>query len=303
MISDTLLRFLAFGLVFAVMASWEVFAPRRPRPLSRCARWPHNLALVVLNTLLLRVLFPLGAVGGAIWASAAGLGLLPWLGAPAWVAFPVAILLLDLAIYLQHVVFHRIPVLWRVHRVHHADLDLDVTSGSRFHPVEMVLSMLFKLAVVVILGAPAGAVLLFEVLLNATAMFNHANIAIPPWLDQPLRWVIVTPDMHRVHHSIRPDETNSNFGFNAPWWDRLFRTYRQVPRDGHPGMTLGLPDMRDPAWQRLDRMLLQPFVRERSADADPHDTSESRLDRPLPCNDASPEVVRTRREPHPPVES
>lgn len=273
MTPDTGLRLLSFGLVFAVMAGWEFVAPRRRRTLPRGARWPHNLGLVALNTLLLRVLFPLGAVGGAIWADEAGWGVLPWLGAPAWVAFPVTILLLDLAIYLQHLVFHRIPVLWRVHRVHHADLDLDVTSGSRFHPVEMVLSMLFKFAVVVALGAPAGAVLVFEVLLNATAMFNHANIAIPPWLDRPMRWVIVTPDMHRVHHSIRPDETNSNFGFNAPWWDRAFRTYREAPRDGQLGATLGLPDVRDPAGQRLDRMLLQPFVRGRSAVQDgPHDT-------------------------------
>jgi len=272
-IPDTGLRLLSFGLVFAVMASWEIVAPRRPRTLPRGARWPHNLALVALNTLLLRMLFPLGAVGGAIWAAGAGWGLLPWLGAPAWVAFPTAVLLLDLAIYLQHLVFHRIPVLWRVHRAHHADLDLDVTSGSRFHPVEMVLSMLFKLAVVVALGAPTGAVLLFELLLNATAMFNHANVGLPPWLDRPLRWVIVTPDMHRVHHSIRPDETNSNFGFNIPLWDRVFGTYRQAPRDGHPEMTLGLPDVRDPAGQRLDRMLLQPFVRGRSAVQDgSHDT-------------------------------
>lgn len=260
MTSDTNLRLLSFGLVFAVMAGWEFVAPRRPRTLPRSARWHHNIALVALNTLLLRVLFPLGAVGGAIWAQKAGWGILQWLDAPAWVAFPASILLLDLAIYLQHVAVHRIPVLWRVHRVHHADLDLDVTSGSRFHPIEMTLSMLFKLAVVVVLGAPAGAVLLFEVLLNATAMFNHANVGIPPWLDRPLRWMIVTPDMHRVHHSVRPEETNSNFGFNVPWWDRAFGTYRQAPRDGHLGMTLGLPDLRDPAEQRLDRTLLQPFV-------------------------------------------
>lgn len=273
MTPDTGLRLLSFGLVFAVMAGWEFVAPKRLRTLPRGARWPHNLALVALNTFLLRVLFPLGAVGGAIWADEAGWGAFPWLGAPAWIAFPATILLLDLAIYLQHVVFHRVPVLWRMHRVHHADLDLDVTSGSRFHPAEMVLSMLFKLAVVVALGAPAAAVLLFEVLLNALAMFNHANVGMPSWLDHTLRWLVVTPDMHRVHHSVRPDETNSNFGFNIPWWDRAFRTYREAPRAGQLGMTLGLPDLRDPAGQRLDRMLLLPFARTRSAAQDgAHDT-------------------------------
>lgn len=275
MSSDTGLRLFVFGVVFAVMAGWEFVAPRRPRTLPRGARWPHNLALVALNTLLLRVLFPLGAVGGAIWANAAGWGVLPRLGAPPWIAFPASILLLDLAIYLQHVLFHRIPVLWRMHRMHHADLDLDVTSGSRFHPIEMVLSMLFKLAVVVALGAPAGAVLVFEIVLNALAMFNHANVGMPPWLDRPLRWLVVTPDMHRVHHSVHPDETNSNFGFNISWWDRAFRTYREAPRDGHQGMSLGLPGLRDPAGQRLDRMLLQPFVRQTSAVEDGvHDTTD-----------------------------
>jgi sterol desaturase/sphingolipid hydroxylase (fatty acid hydroxylase superfamily) len=262
MIADAGVRVSAFVAVFAVMASWEVMAPRRVRSLPRRARWPLNLGLVALNTSLLRIVFPLGAVGGAIWAGKAGWGLLPVIGAPDWIAIPASVLLLDLATYLQHVAFHRIPVLWRVHRVHHADLDLDVTSGSRFHLVEMVLSMLIKLSVVVALGAPAGAVLVFEVLLNATAMFNHANVGLPGPLDQLLRWMVVTPDMHRVHHSVASDETNSNFGFTATWWDRLFRTYRAAPRDGHLGMTLGLPDLRDPAEQRLHRMLRLPFVRE-----------------------------------------
>lgn len=261
MITDAGVRLSAFAAMFAVMATWEVIAPRRVRSLPRRARWPHNLGLAALNTLLLRILFPLGAVGGAIWASGAGWGLFPAIGAPAWIAVPASVLLLDLAIYLQHVAFHRIPVLWRLHRTHHADLDLDVTSGSRFHPVEMALSMLFKLAVVVALGAPAAAVLVFEVLLNATAMFNHANVRLPDPLDLLLRWMVVTPDMHRVHHSILGDETNSNFGFNVSWWDRLFRTYRAAPRDGHLGMTLGLPDVRDPAEQQLHRMLRLPFAR------------------------------------------
>lgn len=263
MSTDTSLRVFAFVAVFVVMAAWEVLAPRRARSLPRRARWPHNLALVALNTLLLRVLFPLGAVGAAVWATKAGWGVLPRLAAPGWIAIPVSVLLLDLAIYLQHVVFHRVPILWRVHRMHHADLDLDVTSGSRFHPIEMVLSMVLKMGVVVALGAPAAAVMAFEVLLNATAMFNHANAQIPPWLERPLRWMIITPDLHRIHHSTRPEETNSNFGFGAVWWDRAFRTFRKAPRGGQSGMTLGLPDLRDPAELRLDRMLLQPFVQRR----------------------------------------
>ena len=265
MIADASVRVSAFVAVFAAMAAWETVAPRRARSLSRRARWPHNLGLALLNTLLLRALFPLGAVGGAVWAGAAGWGMFPMIGAPDWIAIPASVLLLDLAIYLQHVAFHRVPVLWRVHRVHHADLDLDVTSGSRFHPIEMALSMLLKLAVVVALGAPAAAVLAFEVLLNATALFNHANVRLPDSVDQLLRWMVVTPDMHRVHHSILCAETNSNFGFNMTWWDRLFRTYRAAPRDGHHGMTLGLPDVRDPAEQQLHRMLRLPFVREGAA--------------------------------------
>lgn len=268
------LRLLSFSLVFVTMAGWELLAPRRARSLPRSARWPDNLALVALNTVLLRVLFPLGAVGGAVWAGKAGWGLFSLIGAPTWIAGPAAVLLLDLAIYLQHIAVHRVPALWRLHRVHHADLDLDVTSGSRFHPLEMVLSMLFKLAVIVALGAPPGAVLLFEVLLNAAAMFNHANVGIPPWLDRPLRWVIVTPDMHRVHHSVRPEETNSNFGFNLPLWDRLFGTYRECPQDGQVSATLGLPDLRGPAEQRLDQMLLQPFVWRRLTEIpDDHDAT------------------------------
>ena len=170
-----------------------------------------------------------------------------------------SVLLLDLAIYLQHVMFHAVPALWRVHRVHHADLDFDVTTGVRFHPVEMVISMALKLAVVAALGTPAIAVLAFEVLLNATSMFNHGNLGIPVGVDRVLRLLVVTPDMHRVHHSIVVDETNSNFGFNLPWWDRLLGTYRDQPRAGHQGMTIGVGQFRDPIELRLDHMLVQPF--------------------------------------------
>ena len=181
------------------------------------------------------------------------------LALPAWVGVVASVVLLDLAIYFQHVLFHAVPVLWRLHRMHHADLDFDVTTGLRFHPIEILLSMVIKLAVVAALGAPALAVLIFEVLLNATSMFNHGNVRIPAGLDRVLRWVVVTPDMHRVHHSILSRETNSNFGFNLPWWDRLFGTYRAQPAAGHEGMTIGIEQFRDPRELRLDRMLLQPF--------------------------------------------
>jgi sterol desaturase/sphingolipid hydroxylase (fatty acid hydroxylase superfamily) len=206
-----------------------------------------------------RILFPAGAVGLALLAEAKGWGLLKVWQVPGWVAVAVSVVALDLAIYLQHVMFHAVPALWRLHRMHHADQDFDVTTGARFHPVEIVLSMVLKLAVVAALGAPAVAVLVFEVLLNATAMFNHSNVRLPPALDRLVRWLIVTPDMHRVHHSVLETETNSNFGFNLPWWDRLFGTYRDQPEAGHEAMTIGVRQFRDAEEQRLDRMLTQPF--------------------------------------------
>jgi sterol desaturase/sphingolipid hydroxylase (fatty acid hydroxylase superfamily) len=245
--------------VFAVMAALEALLPRRGRSLSRWARWPSNLGIVAVNTVLLRILFPTAAVGLALLGEARGWGLLNTLALPDWLSLALAVLLLDLVIYLQHVMFHAVPALWRLHRMHHADLDLDVTTGARFHPIEILLSMGLKLAAVAALGAPALAVLVFEVLLNATAMFNHANLKIPVALDRVLRWVIVTPDMHRVHHSVVPRETNSNFGFNLPWWDRLLGTYRAQPAAGHEAMTIGLEAFRAPRDLRLDRMLVQPF--------------------------------------------
>jgi sterol desaturase/sphingolipid hydroxylase (fatty acid hydroxylase superfamily) len=185
--------------------------------------------------------------------------LLHTLALPIWASVPLAVMALDLAIYLQHVLFHAVPALWRLHRVHHADLEIDVTTGARFHPIEIGLSMGIKLGVIAALGTPAVAVLLFEVLLNATSMFNHSNVRMPTRLDRVLRWIVVTPDMHRVHHSIVARETNSNFGFNLPWWDRLFGTYRNQPAAGHETMTIGIEQFRDPVEQRLDRMLTQPF--------------------------------------------
>lgn len=254
------IRLTFFGGVFAVMMVWEALAPRRRRLVSRWARWPSNLFIVVLNTLLLRAVFPIAVVGLAALGEQRGWGLLNNVAVPGWMKVAAAVVLLDLAIYLQHVMFHAVPALWRLHRMHHADLDFDVTTGARFHPLEILLSMGLKLAVVAVLGAPAVAVLIFEVALNATAMFNHGNVGLPPTIDRVLRWLVVTPDMHRVHHSTVVNETNSNFGFNLPWWDRLFGTYRAAPAAGHEAMTIGLDSFRDPAQLRLDRMLVQPFV-------------------------------------------
>ena len=257
---DTLVRLGSFFGVFAAVALWEFVAPRRPQAVKRSRRWPSNLGIVALNTVLLRGLFPISAVGLAMVVEAQGGGLLHAMAVPPWLAVPVAFVLLDLAIYLQHVLFHSVPVLWRLHRMHHADVEFDVTNGLRFHPLEMVLSMAIKLAVIAAVGAPAMAVLAFEVVLNAAAMFNHGNVALAPRLDRVLRWIIVTPDMHRVHHSSVPDETHSNFGFNLPWWDRWFGTYVAQPREGHAGMQLGLAMFREPAWLRLDKLLVQPWV-------------------------------------------
>ena len=247
------------GILLAMMG-WEWRLPRRAPSLPRARRWPANLGIVAVDSAVLRLAFPVLAVGAAQLAETRGWGLFHWLNAPFWPAFVASMLLLDLTIYAQHVAFHKIPLLWRLHRMHHTDLDFDVTTALRFHPLEIVLSMLIKWAVVVLPGAPPVAVLVFEVVLNATAMFNHGNVRLPPRLDRALRWLVVTPDMHRVHHSIRREETDSNFGFNLPWWDRLFGTYRDQPRDGHSGMTIGLEYFRDWRATRLEGLLLQPFL-------------------------------------------
>lgn len=259
LVNEPAIRLGTFATVFGLMALWELVAPRRGQKIARNARWPSNIAIVALDTVLVRILFPTGAVALAMLGEARGFGLLNAYTVPAWIAIPLAAIVLDFAIYLQHVLFHAVPALWRLHRMHHADLEFDVTTGARFHPIEIVLSMALKLAIVAALGAPAVAVLIFEVLLNATAMFNHSNVRIPAALDRALRWIVVTPDMHRIHHSVLVRETNSNFGFNLPWWDRLLGTYRDQPSAGHAAMTIGIEQFRDPAEQRLDRMLTQPF--------------------------------------------
>lgn len=245
---------------FAVVALWEVVAPRRALLVSKAYRWASNIGLVVLNTVVVRLLFPLAAVGLAAYSTESGWGLLNHFQVPFWIAVPLAVIAMDFVIWLQHVMVHAVPALWRLHRVHHADLDYDLTTGARFHPIEIILSMLIKFATIVVLGPPVVAVVIFEVLLNATSMFNHGNIRMPAALDRVLRWVVVTPDMHRVHHSIEDDETNSNFGFCLTWWDRLFGTYREQPRGGHTGMTIGIRDFTDPREvDRLDGMLWLPF--------------------------------------------
>lgn len=253
------IRLGAFFVIFALMAAWEVAAPRRKLHESKLIRWTSNLAITVLNSALLRIVLPTAAVGMAAFVDERGAGLFNIFAVPYPLAMALSLLALDLAIYLQHMMFHAIPILWRVHRMHHADLDFDVTTGARFHPIEMILSMLIKFAVILLLGPPLLAVLVFEVLLNATAMFNHSNVRFPQLWDRALRWVVVTPDMHRVHHSIDASECNSNFGFNLPWWDRLFGTYRAQPAAGHERMVIGISQFRSHRDLWLDRMLLEPF--------------------------------------------
>jgi len=257
--NEPLIRMGLFLGILLALALWEIAAPRRRREIPRLLRWSSNLGIVALDTLLVRLIFPVVAVGLAVVAEQRGWGLLNIFDLPFWLAFLLSLLALDLAIYLQHVMFHAVPALWRFHRMHHADLEFDVTTGLRFHPVEILLSMGIKLAVVMALGPPAIAVLVFEVLLNATSMFNHSNIRLPIAIDRVLRLLVVTPDMHRVHHSIHPSETNSNFGFNLPWWDRLLGTYRAQPKDGHLGMTIGIEQFRTRRDLWLDRMLVQPL--------------------------------------------
>lgn len=257
-------RLAVFGVVFTLMALWELVALRRRQGIPRGKRWPSNIAIAVLNTLLLRVIFPMTAVGFAMTVTSKGWGLMPLLGAPTWAIVALSVLLLDLAIYLQHVLTHAVPALWRLHRMHHADLEFDVTTGARFHPIEILLSMAFKFLVIGLLGTPAVAVLIFEVLLNATAMFNHSNVQMPNGLDRVLRFFVVTPDMHRIHHSVVPRETNSNYGFNLPWWDRLFGTYRAQPLAGHDSMSIGVPQFRTSRELQLDRMLTQPLRKDGS---------------------------------------
>lgn len=258
--SDVVIRITAFLGILGLMALWETAAPRRRLYSPKGSRWFANLSVVVLDSVIVRLLFATGAVGIAVLAGERNWGILNQLNWPMWLEILLAVVVLDFALYLQHVVFHAVPLFWRFHMMHHADLDCDVTTGLRFHPVEVVLSMGIKLGVVVLLGAAPVAVLAFEVILNATSMFNHSNIWMPVPVDRALRWVVVTPDMHRVHHSTLPQETNSNFGFNLPWWDRLLGTYCEQPLNGYTDMSLGLEQYRDPRQLTLGGILGLPFL-------------------------------------------
>jgi sterol desaturase/sphingolipid hydroxylase (fatty acid hydroxylase superfamily) len=252
------LRLGVFFGVLVLMIFAEYFFPRREKQY-RAQRWPSNLSLVVLNTLIVRIILPGATVALAIWAQARGIGLLHWLPMPGWLSFILSVVLLDMLIYWQHRFSHSIPMLWKFHRMHHADIMIDVTTGSRFHPVEIIFSMLVKLAAILLLGPSPCAVIIFEILLNGTAMFNHSNINLPLGVDRVIRKLLVTPDMHRVHHSIYPREYNQNFGFSLSVWDRWFNSYTAQPEDGHLQMAIGLPYFREASESRLKNMVTQPF--------------------------------------------
>ncbi len=258
---EPVVRISIFLGVLVVMLAVEEWSPRRTRTEPRWLRWSSNLGIVVVNSVLVRLCFPVVAVGFAALVRERGFGLFNWVLGPDWVAVLASLIVLDLAIWAQHLLFHRVPMLWRLHRMHHADLDFDATTGVRFHPVEILLSMVVKLAVVALLGPPAVAVMVFEVVLNASAMFSHGNLRLPSRVERALRWLIVTPDMHRVHHSVLRAEHDSNYGFNLSVWDRLFGTYVPQPRDGHEGMAIGVSAFRTQRDLWLDRMLWQPLRR------------------------------------------
>ena len=256
---EAILRLSIFLLIFVVFAIWEIIAPRRTQSYSKATRWLNNLSISAINVLTTRLLAPFTVIFVAIYAQSSDLGLLNIIEVPALLSIIVAVLLLDFSIYIQHIIFHKVDFLWHLHRMHHADLEFDVTTAIRFHPIEIVLSLVIKMCMVILIGAPAIAVVIFEVLLNGTSIFNHANIRIPKPIDKFLRLFVVTPDMHRVHHSIIRKETDSNFGFNLPWWDYIFRTYRAQPELGHSEMVIGIESFREQRELWLDRLLLQPF--------------------------------------------
>lgn len=259
---EQFLRLAVFGGVLVAMMAAEFLWPRRVQAISRRKRWPHNLALVVLDIVFVRLVFPVSLAGFCLIAAQKGWGIFNALDAPFWLAFSLSLLVLDVLIYGQHILFHKVPALWRLHRVHHTDTEFDVTTALRFHPIEILLSMLVKFAAAAVLGAPPEAALAFEIILNTAAMFNHANVKIPEKQDQLLRHIIVTPDMHRVHHSVVRAETDSNYGFSISLWDRVFGTYRAQPRQGHEAMTIGLDVFRKEKEIRLDKLLIQPFLAE-----------------------------------------
>ena len=260
---EALWRMAVFVGLLVLFALWELLAPARRADIPRVIRWSNNFAMVVLDTLILRLVFPVLAVGVASIATQNGWGLFPVINVPGALAMVAGVLLLDMAIYGQHVMFHKVPVLWRLHRMHHADPHFDVSTALRFHPVEIVISMAIKMGVVLTLGLAPVTVILFEILLNATALFNHSNVRLPRALEPLVRMVVVTPDMHRVHHSDIRRETDSNYGFSLPWWDWLFGTYTAQPSRGHSGMGIGIRRFGTRRDQWLDRLLVQPFRNDR----------------------------------------
>ncbi|MDC0335430.1 sterol desaturase family protein [Pseudodesulfovibrio sp.] len=249
----------SFLAILTIMGIAESVWPRRVLATPKGQRWFANISVSVLSTLIVRILLPLAPAGIAIYCAEHGIGLLNLVHIPFWLAFMSTVQLLDMLIYWQHVLFHRIPILWRIHRMHHADTDIDASTGIRFHPIEIALSMLIKISAIILLGPPASAVIVFEILLNGCALFNHANVRLPVTFDALLRLIAVTPDMHRVHHSTDMREANMNYGFNFPWWDRLFGTYKDQPDLGHTDMRIGLNIFRDPEFIRLTKMLTIPF--------------------------------------------
>ena len=260
---QSFIRIVAFLGIFLFMAAWEVVAPRRVLRVSKHTRWFNNVSITVLNSLVGRYLFFLTATGLALSAQAQGWGILNYLNVPSLAAGVISIVLLDLAIYAQHVIFHKIRFFWFFHGMHHTDLDIDVTTGARFHPVEIAVSLIIKMGLIILLGIPAWSFLLFEILLNGTSMFNHSNVRVNTKVDRFLRLILVTPDMHRVHHSVIIREHDSNFGFNLPWWDRIFGTYKDQPAAGHDDMVIGLANFRDPKGLTLLRLFSLPFVKGR----------------------------------------
>jgi len=258
--SESALRLFFFFGVLIIMSCWELLFPRRPLTMPKGGRWGNNLLLVFINSLALRLLVPLGGVGVAQYAGRQQWGLFSLWGWNGWWVVLLSVVLLDILIYAQHWMFHKVPLFWRLHMVHHVDLDIDVTTGLRFHTLEILLSFGLKAAAILALGISAEAVIIFEILLNGTAMFNHSNVRLPLVCDKLLRLFLVTPDMHRVHHSVIPHETNSNYGFNLPWWDYLFRTYCSQPKEGHDGMTIGLAEYREKSVEHLPYMLMLPFT-------------------------------------------
>lgn len=261
--SEAFIRLAAFFSIFTLMAAYELWSPRLERPemigALKSKRWVTNISIVVLSSACLRIIFPLAAVGTAAWAAQNNFGLFHLMNIPIWLAALIAFIVLDFAVWLEHVASHKFSLLWRIHRMHHADQGFDLTTALRFHPLEIVLSMFWKAGVIILLGAPVGGVLIFEIVLNGMAMFNHANARLPDKIDRILRQMLVTPDMHRVHHSVVRAETDSNYGFNFSFWDRIFSTYTDQPKAGHDHMIIGLEDYQDHKNVNLIWALLLPF--------------------------------------------